>query len=243
MTRVTVLGTEIDSTTQTEAVDRAMTAMHERKGAFVITPNAEYLLQAKTQRDLRQISQSAFLSLPDSIGVLAAARILKIPLHQRVTGIDFAFSLLKKMGERGRSVFLLGARQGIAEAAADRLRELIPGLVIAGTSHGYFSSTDEKRICERINTASPDLLIVCLGSPRQERWMYKNSSALHVGLMAGLGGTLDVFAGNVDRAPEGWRKIGLEWLYRSIREPKRITRILRIPLIIPVSLRYRVRGK
>ena len=107
MTRVTVLGTEIDSTTQNEAVDRAMTAMHERKGAFVITPNAEYLLQAKTQRDLRQISQSAFLSLPDSIGVLAAARILKIPLHQRVTGIDFAFSLLKKMGERGRSVFLL----------------------------------------------------------------------------------------------------------------------------------------
>ena len=243
MTRVTVLGTEIDSTTQNEAVDRAMTAMHERKGAFVITPNAEYLLQAKTQRDLRQISQSAFLSLPDSIGVLAAARILKIPLHQRVTGIDFVFSLLKKMGERSRSVFLLGARQGVAEAAADRLRELIPGLVIAGTSHGYFSSTDEKRICERINTASPDLLIVCLGSPRQERWMYKNASALHVGLMAGLGGTLDVFAGNVDRAPEGWRKIGLEWLYRSIREPKRITRILRIPLIIPVSLRYRVRGK
>ena len=243
MTRVTVLGTEIDSATQNEAVDRAMTAMHERKGAFVITPNAEYLLQAKTQRDLRQISQSAFLSLPDSIGVLAAARILKIPLHQRVTGIDFVFSLLKKMGERGRSAFLLGARPGVAEAAADRLRELIPGLVIAGTSHGYFSSTDEKRICERINTASPDLLIVCLGSPRQERWMYKNSSALHVGLMAGLGGTLDVFAGNVDRAPEGWRKIGLEWLYRSIREPKRITRILRIPLIIPVSLRYRVRGK
>lgn len=243
MTRVTVLGTEIDSTTQNEAVDRAMTAMHERKGAFVITPNAEYLLQAKTQRDLRQISQSAFLSLPDSIGVLAAARILKIPLHQRVTGIDFVFSLLKKMGERSRSVFLLGARPGVAEAAADRLRELIPGLVIAGTSHGYFSSTDEKRICERINTASPDLLIVCLGSPRQERWMYKNASALHVGLMAGLGGTLDVFAGNVDRAPEGWRKIGLEWLYRSIREPKRITRILRIPLIIPVSLRYRVRGK
>ena len=243
MTRVTVLGTEIDSTTQNEAVDRAMTAMHERKGAFVITPNAEYLLQAKTQPDLRQIAQSAFLSLPDSVGVLAAARILKIPLLERVTGIDFVFSLLKKMGERGRSVFLLGARPGVAEAAADRLRELIPGLVIAGTSHGYFSSTDEKRICERINTASPDLLIVCLGSPRQERWMYKNASALHVGLMAGLGGTLDVFAGNVDRAPEGWRKIGLEWLYRSIREPKRITRILRIPLIIPVSLRYRVRGK
>ena len=90
MTRVTVLGTEIDSTTQNEAVDRAMTAMHERKGAFVITPNAEYLLQAKTQRDLRQISQSAFLSLPDSIGVLAAARILKIPLHQRVTLVPYA---------------------------------------------------------------------------------------------------------------------------------------------------------
>lgn len=243
MTRVTVLGTEIDSTTQNEAVDRAMTAMHERKGAFVITPNAEYLLQAKTQRDLRQIAQNAFLSLPDSVGVLAAARILKIPLHERVTGIDFVFSLLKKMGERGRSVFLLGARPGVAEAAADRLQELIPGLVIAGTSHGYFSHTDEKRICERINTASPDLLIVCLGSPRQERWMYKNASALQVGLMAGLGGTLDVFAGDVDRAPEGWRKIGLEWLYRSIREPKRITRILRIPLIIPVSLRYRMRGK
>ena len=243
MTRVTVLGTEIDSITRNEAVELAMAVMRERKGAFVITPNAEYLLQAKEQRDLREIARSSFLSLPDSIGVLAAANILKIPLHERVPGIDFASALLKKMGEQGKSVFLLGACPGIAETAADRLREISPGLVIAGTNNGYFSSKDEEMICERINTASPDLLIVCLGSPRQERWMYKHASVLQVGLMAGLGGTLDVFAGNVDRAPEEWRKFGLEWLYRVIQEPKRITRLLRIPLLFPVSFWCRMRGK
>ena len=108
---------------------------------------------------------------------------------------------------------------------------------------GYYAPCDEEKLLERINAASPDLLIVCLGSPRQELWMYKNAVRLRVGLMAGLGGTMNVMAGAVDRAPLKWRRAGLEWLYRTIKEPKRILRVLRIPLVILISLWYRIGGK
>ena len=147
------------------------------------------------------------------------------------------------MGQRGKSVFLLGAKKGIAEKAADKVSINYPGLVIAGTSSGYYPPHDEDKLIERINAASPDLLIVCLGSPKQELWMHKNAARLHIGLMAGLGGTIDVLAGAVDRAPLKWREAGFEWLYRVYREPKRILRVLRIPIVILVSLWYRIGGK
>ena len=243
MTRIAVLGTEIDSTTLNEAVEKALTVMPERNGSYVITPNTEYLLRAVNECDLRTIAQQAFLSLPDGVGVLAAARIQNKPLFRRVPGIEVASVLLRKMGEQERSVFLLGGRPGVAETAGNLFKNHFPGLVVKGAYNGFFDAEEETEICRRINEASPDLLIVCLGSPRQERWMYKHGAALHVGLMAGLGGTLDVFAGRVKRAPAPWRKAGFEWLYRTIREPKRIKRTFRLPLILLVSLWYRVRGK
>lgn len=243
MKRAGILGTEIDLIGLDAAVDLALEAMNGRNGRYVVTPNSEFLLEARTRRELRAAVSRAYLSLPDSIGVFVAARILGIPLVERIPGIDFAERLLEKMGETGKSVFLLGSKQGVAEKAADRLCEEYPGLVIAGTNDGYFTSGEEDMICDRINAASPDLLIVCLGSPRQELWMHKNAGRLNVGLMAGLGGTLDVFAGAVSRAPQKWRRAGLEWLYRLIREPGRILRVIRIPLVILVSLWYRIGGK
>lgn len=243
MKRLRVLGIGIDQISPDEAVELALDAMDKREGKYVVTPNSEFLLCATKNKRLRSAAEKAFLSLPDSIGVLVVAHVLGISLRDRIPGIDFAETLLKIMGKRGKSVFLLGAKKGIAEKAAARAEKKYPGLVIAGMNDGYYAPCDEEKLLERINAASPDLLIVCLGSPRQELWMYKNAVRLRVGLMAGLGGTMNVMAGAIDRAPLKWRRAGLEWLYRTIKEPKRILRVLRIPLVILVSLWYRIGGK
>jgi len=243
MKRSSVLGAEIDLVGFDEAIDRAMDAMNGRTGRFVITPNAEFLLKVGARRELREASRQAFLSLPDSIGIVCAAKIQGSASLERIPGIDFAQTLLGKMSEKGKSVFLFGAKEGVAEKAAERLCRQYPGLVIAGVKSGYFSAEDEEQICRQISAASPDLLIVCLGCPKQELWMLRNAPRLSAGLMAGLGGALDVFAGIARRAPERWRKAGLEWLYRILIEPKRILRVMRIPFIIPISLWYRIGGK
>ena len=127
-------------------------------------------------------------------------------------------------------MYLLGAKPLVAEAAAEKLTQTYPGIVIAGTNDGYF--TDDVPVIEKINAASPDFLMVCLGAPKQELWMSANAGRLSCGLMAGLGGSLDVLAGNVQRAPETWRRLGLEWLYRVIKEPKRLGRVMKLPAFV-----------
>ena len=134
---------------------------------------------------------------------------------------------MERMNETGRSVFLLGSKPGVAEQAEAKLRKRFPRLRFVGTNDGYFR--DDAPVVEKINAAAPDLLLVCLGAPKQEKWMHANAPALNVGLMIGAGGSLDVFAGVTERAPEAWCNAGLEWLYRLLKEPKRIGRMMSIP--------------
>ncbi|MGI5935378.1 MAG: WecB/TagA/CpsF family glycosyltransferase [Oscillospiraceae bacterium] len=231
--RTEVLGVGFDSLTMEEAVDRAFSIIKEGRGskaAYVVTPNPEIVWLCRSEPELKSAIDGAALVLPDGIGIIHGARILGTPLKKKVSGIDFVQALMGRMAAEGMSVFLLGAKEGVARQAAKRLKELFPGLVIAGTHHGYFS--DDEPIINIINEARPDLLLVCLGAPKQEYWMRNNAGKLKVGLMAGLGGTLDVFAGKVRRAPDSWQKLGLEWLYRLIQEPRRIKRMIKLPLFI-----------
>ena len=175
------------------------------------------------------------------IGVIYGAKILGTPLRAKLPGIDFASALMAQMGQEGKSVFLLGAKPGVADAAAEKMRERFPGLVIAGTNDGYFQ--DDDPVVEKINAAQPDLLLVCLGAPKQELWMQRNAPRLRVGLMPGLGGSLDVFAGNVKRAPKLFQKLGLEWFYRLIKEPKRIGRMMKLPKFLFAAIGCKLRGK
>lgn len=230
MSRTDVLGVGFDDLTMEEAVEAALGFMNTRGAHYACTPNPEIVMAAKKDVALRSALGQADLVLADGVGVTKAAAMLKTPLKARVPGIDFATAVIARLAERGGSVYLFGARPGVAEAAAARLAEAYPGLSIAGTSDGYF--TDDGPIIEKINASSPDFLMVCLGSPKQERWMSANAGRLSCGLMAGLGGSLDVLAGNVQRAPEAWRKLGLEWLYRVIKEPKRLGRVARLPLFV-----------
>jgi N-acetylglucosaminyldiphosphoundecaprenol N-acetyl-beta-D-mannosaminyltransferase len=160
----------------------------------------------------------ADLVLPDGVGVVWAAKRFGTPLPERVAGIDLLSVLLERMSG---SVYVLGGRPGVAEKAAENIAAAHPNVAIAGTHGGYF--TDELALTAELGETRPDLLLVCLGAPKQELWMAAHRD-LPVGLMAGLGGTVDVLAGTAERAPLRWRKHGLEWLYRMLRQPSRLKR-------------------
>ena len=239
--RIDVMGVGFDSLTIDEAVGRAKALMAEHRAAYVVTPNPEIVMACRENPDAMQAVQNADLVLPDGVGVVYGARILGTPLKTKLPGIDFIQALMEDMAQEGKRVFLLGAKPGVAETAAERLRARYPGLQFVGTQDGYFK--DDAPVIEAVNAAQPDLLLVCLGAPKQELWMQRNRSRLHVGLMAGLGGSLDVFAGNVKRAPKAFQKLGLEWLYRLMKEPRRIGRMMKLPKFLFACIGKRLRGR
>lgn len=235
------MGVGFDDLTMDEALERALALMAEHKSTYTVTPNPEIVMMCLEDPGLAEAVKGAALVLPDGIGIIYGAKILGTPLKQKLPGIDFAQELFGLMAERGLSLFLLGAKPGVVEKAAENLRERFPSLIISGTNDGYF--TDDGPVVEKINAAKPDLLLVCLGAPKQEMWMHDNAKRLDVGLMAGLGGALDVFAGVVERAPESWQRLGLEWLYRLKSEPQRIGRMKVLPKFAFRVIGRRLKGR
>ena len=219
MSRTEVLGVGFDAVTVDEAVARAGELM-ARRGAYVCTPNPEIVMAARRDPAVMDALNGADLVLADGTGVVWASKRLGRPLPQRVAGYDFLLAFMERFTG---SVFILGGKPGAAEKAARTLTERFPGVEIAGCHDGYF--TDERPLTAEIGQTRPDLLLVCLGAPKQELWMASHRD-LPVGLMIGLGGSVDVLAGTVPRAPLRWRQRGLEWLYRLLRQPKRFFRQL-----------------
>ena len=238
MNRVNVLGVGIDNLTLSEAVDKALSLISEHRCAYMVTPNPEIVMAAWDDPKVSKAIENADLVIPDGVGVMQAARILGTPLREHMPGIDAATEIIKRLASRGGSVFLYGARPGVAEKAAERMKQCFPGLVICGTNDGY--GNDDGAVVSKINAAKPDFVMVCLGVPKQELWMAKHAAKLDAGLMAGLGGTIDVFSGQVKRAPLIWQKLKLEWLYRCFEEPKRFRKIKRIPQFIIKAWRKRL---
>jgi len=238
--KIDVIGVGFDNITLEEAAECAMELANSRSSAYVVTPNPEIVMNANKNPELMVALNEADLVLPDGIGVVYSAKIIGTPINQRVPGIDFASLFMEKLSKKNGSVYLFGAKPGVAEVAAQKLQEKYPGLEIVGTHDGYFD--DDSEIIEDIANSSPDFLVVCLGSPKQEIWMKANKDKLNCGVMAGLGGCLDVFAGNVDRAPEKWQNMGLEWLYRLVKEPSRIGRMIKLPGILFKAYGQKMRG-
>ena len=183
----------------------------------------------------------ADLVLPDGIGVVYSAKILGTPLKERVPGIEFAADMLACLNEMGGRLFLLGAKPGVAQKAGENILARYPNIVLCGARDGYFK--DEEAVLLEVAAARPDLLFVCLGAPKQEKWMARWGQHTGARMAIGLGGCLDVFAGNVERAPESWQKLGLEWAYRLKKEPKRIGRMAKLPLVLVKAAGQRVSGK
>lgn len=234
-----ILGVRFDDLTQQEAAQQGRQLLEEDKFHYVVTPNPEFLLAAEKDPEFRRVLNAADLVLPDGIGVVYSAKILGTPLKERVPGIEFAEAMLSALNEMGGRLYLLGAKPGVAEEAGRRICARYPALVLCGTHDGYFK--DEQAILPEIAAAKPDLLFVCLGAPKQEKWMARWGQHTGAKLAIGLGGCLDVFAGNVERAPERWQKLGLEWAYRLKKEPKRIGRMAKLPLVLVKAAGRRIR--
>jgi len=236
-----VLGVQFDNITLAEAVDLAMERIERGEPGYVVTPNPEIVMACRADETLFPVVNSAALVLPDGIGVVYGAKLLGTPLKERVPGIEFAQGLMEKLAETGRGLFLFGGKPGIAEQAAEKLRGSVPGLRIVGCENGYFE--DSAPIVETIRKSGADVVFVCLGAPKQERWMAEHLAEAGAKLMAGLGGTLDVLSGTVKRAPAVWQKLRLEWLYRGLTDPKRLGRTLKLPKFLFLVLGQRMRGK
>lgn len=241
MTKTRLFGIPFDDGSMEEAVDAALRLIRAGRCARAVTPNPEIVLAARKNPDLTAAVRSADLILPDGIGLVLASRLTESPLRHRLPGIDFASALMERLAAQGGSVYLLGGRPGVADRAAGRLTKQYPGLRIAGSRHGYFSEAEETEILSELSDKKPALILVCLGSPRQELWMARTAPRLAGGLMVGLGGALDVYSGQKQRAPETLRRLGLEWLFRLFREPERLPRMIRLPAVFWAALTERYR--
>ncbi|NLF80014.1 MAG: WecB/TagA/CpsF family glycosyltransferase [Clostridia bacterium] len=230
---IRILGLRVDQVNMEQALARLSEAIAafragKSRGAQVVTINPEGIWLARGDEQLRRIIEEAYLVTPDGSGVLwAAARQGKI-LDERVTGIDLLYRLCERAAEEQWRVYLLGAKPGIADEAAARLRLAYPHLLIVGRENGYFRDREEQVICE-IAASRPDILFAALGMPYQEKWLAANIEKLGCAVMIGVGGSFDVIAGRVRRAPRLLQRLRLEWLWRLLHDPRRWRRFLAIP--------------
>lgn len=228
--KVNVLGVAVDKLTLNEALQRVEAFLKEDRLHLIVTANPEIIMLARQDEQFAKILKQADLVTADGIGLLIGARILGETLPERVTGIDLSSGIFRLAREKGWSFYLLGAAPGVAEAAAAQLVDKYPGLKITGWNHGYFQ--DSEPILRDIEAKRPDILLVALGMGRQEKWVWEHGHRLPVKLAIGVGGSLDVYAGRVQRAPELFQRLGLEWLYRLVRQPSRLGRMLVLPVFL-----------
>lgn len=229
MEKVNILGVHVDMVTINGAADLIMKFMNEDRVHAVYTPNSEIIMQAYRNTDFADLLNRADLLTADGIGVVHASKILKKPIRERAAGYDIARKVLEKMNYSEHKLFLFGGKPGVAEEAAKNLKKDYPELNIAGMRNGYFKDEDEAEIVEQINSSGADMLFVCLGAPKQEQWIDRNRDKLNIRVAMGIGGSLDVFAGNVQRAPEIFCRTGMEWFYRLCKEPWRAKRMADLP--------------
>ena len=230
--KINVRGIDFASVDMNEAVGICRDLFYSGGLPKIIhTPNAEIVQLCIEQPEYYNLINRADLIIPDGAGVILAAKILKTPLVKgRVAGIELGENLIKLSAELGWKVFLYGGEPDVADMAAANLTAKYPNLIICGTNDGFEKDNDV--VINKINDSGAEFLIVCLGVPRQEKWMRDNIDKLNVKLMVGLGGSIDGYAGIVKRAPKLFLKLNLEWFYRLIKQPSRIGRMMKLPKFI-----------
>lgn len=204
----------------------------DRASAQIVTLGTEMVVYAQRDSAFRAVVNQCALSLCDTVGLLTVAKRRGATLRERVTGVELVEHLCARAANDGIGVYFFGGAEGVAADAAAILEARFPGLHVAGTRNGFFTSDDEPQIVDAIRASGAGLLFVGLGSPRQEMWLARNLKATGCGAAVGVGGSFDVLSGRVERAPQFWRRLGLEWLYRLIREPHRFRRQLALPYFV-----------
>ena len=245
MTQYTIMQVPFHTPTREMALETLLGFLESERNHLVVTPNPEAVMLSQRDGAFLQALQQADLVLPDAIGILIAAKWLRIPMPSRVPGCDITFALLEAASLRssGVTAFILGAAPGVALTAAKNLQAKFPGLHILGTKDGYFDADGEIIILDEIKRLKPDILLVGMGMPRQELWAVKHLHGLPCKITLCIGGSIDIMAGTVKRAPRFMQRVGLEWLYRLITQPTRAKRMLVLPLfLLEIFCKGRPRG-
>ena len=230
---VKILDVPVHPLTMQEAVSVLEKSIANGEQAFVVTANAEIIMMCQQDADYKKIvSHDAQLVLPDGAGAVWAGRHLGYKVPERVAGFDLYCNLLKEAAAKGYKAYFFGGSPGIAEAAKAKSEELYPGVQVVGCRNGYFKEEESQAIIEEINASGADMLFAALGAPKQEKWLVRYRDQLKPKILMGIGGSFDVFAGKMERAPKWMQDASLEWLFRLYKQPSRFMRMMALPKFV-----------
>jgi N-acetylglucosaminyldiphosphoundecaprenol N-acetyl-beta-D-mannosaminyltransferase len=240
MDKLSIMGVRINNISMGEALKSAEETIKKDEKLIIYTPNTEIIMMCQKDEDFLNIINKSDINVPDGVGLIYAGKIKNHPLKEKVAGYDLSMNLLKMAHEKGLRLYVVGGRPGVADAAMKNVQSNYPGIKIVGARHGYFKGAhlgqggheEERELIEDINKNKPHILFVGFGAKKQEQWIEYNKDLIEANVIIGNGGTLDGLAGLVKRAPDIFIKLGLEWFYRLIKEPKRIKRQIVLPLFM-----------
>ncbi len=229
-----IMGVPFNNISMTEALGITLIALNERRKTVIYTPNPEMVMAAQKDKEFMTVLNSGDILIPDGIGIVKASKFYPNPIKERVAGYDLIQALFSKIKTSVNTVYFLGGAEGVADTARQKMQRKYRGLSITGSHHGYFKdgSPEEKEVVDEINRLNPEVLLVGLGFPRQEKWIYNHKDELNSIIIIGVGGSFDVMSGNVKRAPDFYINHGLEWFYRLITQPTRAKRMLVLPVFM-----------
>lgn len=226
--KVTIMDIDFLNMTQKDFLELYIEPhLHQQEKCFIVTANPEIVMRTREDASYKEIVQSADYIVPDGVGILLAAKYMKQPLQERIPGFDVMVDLLAFANEEKMSCYFLGAEEAVNDRAVREVKKRFPNLDLAGHHHGFFDIND-KQVAESVKQSNPDIIFVALGFPRQEEWITTYMDDFSKGVFIGVGGSFDVLAGEVKRAPAGWIKLNLEWLYRLLQQPFRIKRTFKL---------------
>jgi len=229
---VEILGVPVHRVTMEETLSIIDGYVRSDRPHLIVTADASGIAQAQSDADLMALYRSANLVTPDSSGVLWAARRAGKPIPARVSGVEILDQVCRASVEKGYRIFFLGAEPGVADLAAEKLRQRHPGCNIVGARHGYFKPGEDEAVAQEVAKASPDILFVAMGIPRQEKFIQKTSGIIRAKVGIGVGGSLDVYSGKTRRAPVFVQRLKLEWLWRTLANPKKIGKAMMLPKFV-----------
>ncbi|QMT16862.1 WecB/TagA/CpsF family glycosyltransferase [Planococcus maritimus] len=230
-----ILGVTINKETEQQLLDKIQTDIEIGRKSRIVAINPEKVMMASKDPALRTLLNESTYQIPDGVGIKIASRMRGGEIRERVTGIGMMDALLQLAHKHGHRIFMYGAKKATVELAAQNIQKKYPNLVVAGTLDGY--EKDPAKIIETINAAQPQILFVALGSPKQELFIRENMEQLNVNIFQGVGGSFDVYSGNVKRAPKLFLNTGTEWLYRLASQPTRIKRQMALPQFLIKAVR------
>ncbi len=226
MQKEKILGIDVSVTTYENLKKNIKKDIENNHKSFIVAINPEKILKSRDDKKLKELLNNATYQIPDGIGVVYASKLQKGQIKSRITGIDCMDMLCSLANEEKYKIFMYGAKEEVIKKAKENLEEKYPQINIVGTINGY--EKDDEKIINIINKSKADIIFVALGSPKQENWITTHMDKLCVKIYQGVGGSFDVISGNIKRAPKWMQNIGLEWLYRLLKEPKRIFRQLKL---------------